>query len=281
MATAFFNLLSGATCCRALVNYRPFLYDVAMHSAVLNEIFASIQGEGPWVGERHIFVRFQGCDLRCRYCDTPASAALSVAGSDGTFFNAQATSTASPIMEHQNNPVSPSRLTELCSRLAVPGPSRATISLTGGEPLLQHLFLAEWLPAVKVRFRIFLETGGVRADAIYVLRELIDVVSMDFKLPSATGLGPLWNEHDRFLQAAGNAAVIVKAVVTCDTSLEDIFASARLIARRNDAIPLVLQPASGSLQPDAGMLVNFQNAALSIIPDVRVIPQVHKLLNVP
>ena len=34
------------------------------------EMFASINGEGPCAGELALFVRFQGCNLRCSYCDT-------------------------------------------------------------------------------------------------------------------------------------------------------------------------------------------------------------------
>ena len=34
------------------------------------EMFASINGEGPCAGELAFFVRFQGCNLRCSYCDT-------------------------------------------------------------------------------------------------------------------------------------------------------------------------------------------------------------------
>ena len=38
--------------------------------ANLVEIFSSIQGEGPDVGAATLFVRFGGCDLRCRWCDS-------------------------------------------------------------------------------------------------------------------------------------------------------------------------------------------------------------------
>ena len=34
------------------------------------EMLASINGEGPCAGELALFVRFQGCNLRCSYCDT-------------------------------------------------------------------------------------------------------------------------------------------------------------------------------------------------------------------
>ena len=33
------------------------------------EIFSSIKGEGPYVGERQIFIRLKDCNLDCIYCD--------------------------------------------------------------------------------------------------------------------------------------------------------------------------------------------------------------------
>ena len=41
--------------------------------ANVSEIFVSFQGEGVHAGRRQLFVRFGGCPLRCRYCDTPES----------------------------------------------------------------------------------------------------------------------------------------------------------------------------------------------------------------
>jgi organic radical activating enzyme len=251
-----------------------------MGYGLVNEIFASVQGEGPWIGERHIFVRFQGCDIRCRYCDTPA-AAIGSEDREPQHCTVQASPGPGAVYEQIPNPISAHRLTELCRRLIIPGPSRSTISLTGGEPLMQLPFLLEWLPAVKEQFLIYLETSGIHGEALMSLHGLIDVVSMDFKLPSATGLRPFWDEHQRFLSAAGSASIFIKAVVTRDTSKEDILQSAHLIARQDISIPFILQPAGGPLAPDINRLIDFQETALRFVKDVRIIPQAHKILKVP
>jgi len=251
-----------------------------MNYASLDEIFASIQGEGPWVGERHIFVRFLGCDIKCRYCDTPAAMQGEPGDSRSKFCRVQRT-IGSNECEQIENPVTVHALTEFCSRLIIPGPSHSTLSLTGGEPLLHAAFLKEWLPQVKGAFKIYLETNGIHADAMQNLRDLVDVISMDFKLPSATGLRPFWEEHKQFLAASKGRTLFVKAVVTRDASLDDILTSARIIASFDAAIPLIIQPAGGMFAPASNKLIEFQVAALRLIQDVRVIPQTHKMLQVP
>jgi 7-carboxy-7-deazaguanine synthase len=38
---------------------------------LISEIFYSVQGEGTLLGTPSVFVRTSGCNLRCRWCDTP------------------------------------------------------------------------------------------------------------------------------------------------------------------------------------------------------------------
>lgn len=251
-----------------------------MTSVSLVEIFPSIQGEGPWIGERHIFVRFFGCDLRCRYCDTSVSVQAATHEPAPKFCQVRTLSDAHAYKQVPN-PVSSDLLADLCKRFIIPGPSRPTISLTGGEPLLHGAFLREWLPAMRTTFRIYLETNGIHAEAMRDLWDFIDVVSMDFKLPSATRLRPYWEEHQRFLAEAAGKTLYAKAVVTNDTTIADITMTAGIIAASGQRFPLVLQPASGPYAPESTMLLEFQSAALARINDVRVIPQAHKVLNVP
>jgi hypothetical protein len=113
------------------------------------------------------------------------------------------------------------------------------------------------------------------------LGPLVDVVSMDLKLPSATGLEPFWDLHERFLLALRGMSFYAKAVVTGGTSQEDVLRAARLLADFDRTATLVIQPATGTFAPEADMLIRFQNAALGVLGDVRVIPQVHPSLKLP
>lgn len=36
----------------------------------VNEIFRSVQAEGANSGRQAVFVRFSGCNLKCKFCDT-------------------------------------------------------------------------------------------------------------------------------------------------------------------------------------------------------------------
>lgn len=250
-----------------------------MTSAMIDEVFSSIQGEGPWTGQRHIFVRFIGCDLRCSYCDTP-EAVKGPAGREPRLCRAQR-SPRSTDREPVPNPVASSTLTGLCSRLIVRGPSRPTVSLTGGEPLLHQEFLSEWLPAMRSSFRIYLETNGIHHEAMQKVNRLVDFVSMDVKLPSATGQKARWEDHRRFLSAASGRVLYVKTVVTGTTAVDEVMVASRLLAEHDRRLTFVIQPAGGGLAPGPKDLVRFQDLALEFLEDVRVLPQAHKVLGVP
>ena len=245
--------------------------------ASVNEIFASVQGEGPWVGQRQVFIRFSGCDIACRYCDTSLSARS--LNKEGICRVQKSPSDFS--YEEVTGTMSGADLSLFCTRLFLHGPGKTVISLTGGEPLLQDGFLEQWLQSIKRSCSIYLETNGLRYEAMARIRPLVDLISMDFKLPSATGLRPFWEEHRRFLEAAQGASLFIKAVVTGDTDRSDITRSAEIIAAFNPDIPFVIQPSSGRLAPEPALLIEFQNHALSLLRDVRVIPQIHVQLGVP
>lgn len=252
----------------------PRVYYGLMPAAYIEEIFSSVQGEGLYIGTRHVFVRFSGCDIRCRYCDTPAAHRSNIT------CRVQKSISSLECYEIQN-PVSDDDLSRCCMGLRPAGPGKFWLSLTGGEPLLQKDFLVSWLPRIRPNFHVYLETSGIHHQAMIEVRELIDTVSMDFKLPSATGLRPFWEEHERFLEASIGKDVFVKAVVTADTLDSDIDHCIKLISEIDDSVPLIIQPASGRLAPSPQRLLGLQESGLRHLMEVRVIPQIHKILDLP
>jgi organic radical activating enzyme len=104
---------------------------------------------------------------------------------------------------------------------------------------------------------------------------------MDFKLPSSTLMRHYWKEHADFLKNARKKEVFVKSVVTKNTKLSDIKKAVSIIERIDKNIPFVLQPVTlkGKIQK-IDLLEKFLDAAYSKLYNVRVIPQVHKILGV-
>src|SRR3990167_3151859 len=95
------------------------------------EVFDSIQGEGLYLGEKQIFVRFFGCNLSCKFCDTKSDR----------------------FTEYEPE--------ELFEEIKLYHNSFHSISFTGGEPLLQNDCLKEVLKLTSGHgYKNYLETNG-------------------------------------------------------------------------------------------------------------------------
>jgi len=220
--------------------------------AKISDIFVSVQGEGIYLGERQCFVRFFGCNLNCKFCDTKLK----------DFYEYDAESLVSQIRQHKKQ--------------------LHSVSYTGGEPLLQKEFLKEVLPLTRREgLKNYLESNGTLPNELSEVIEHIDIISMDIKLPSSTGLRPFWAEHQRFLKIASQREVFVKAVVCEETRDEDLVETARLIREINKSILLVLQPnsfeASKALQDK---IERFKCLVGSEGITACGIPQIHKIIGI-
>lgn len=239
-------------------------------TARIIEVFRSIQGEGIYVGHPHLFVRFWSCNLACHYCDTEYRG---------------------PYEEY-----TPERLTgRVRELLGAHGPFHA-VSLTGGEPLLWAGFLRGWLPGLKAMGQtVYLETNGTLPSALEQVLPWTDIVAMDVKPPSATADRAVWAEHERFLRLAHDGVarpgarrrpeVFVKVVVTAQTLDEEVRRSADLVAAVDRQVPFVLQPVTpwGPVRegPSPEQIGRWSRLAGSALADVRVLPQVHRILGIP
>jgi organic radical activating enzyme len=247
---------------------------MAVETARIVEIFSSIQGEGPLVGVRQIFVRFFGCNVRCIYCDTPES----LKAPETCLVESHPGACE---FQKISNPVSAAELEEILRGFQIV--PHHSVSLTGGEPLLHAPFLRLFLPRIKsLGLNTYLETNGILSSQLESVLEWIDTISMDIKLPST--LEPLHDffpEHEEFLRLATRKKVFVKVVVLPDVADSEIVRAAKLVESVSSSVPLVLQPVSegGKVNecPSPDRLLHLHSVASRVHPDVRVIPQVHKL----
>jgi organic radical activating enzyme len=247
-----------------------------MRAGNVSEIFISFQGEGAHAGRRHLFVRFAGCPLRCRYCDTPESLvpapACRVLGPDGAHV--------------RPNPLGPDVLAAEVAALAAAAPPLHALALTGGEPLAQADFLVEWLGGHPPGLPVLLETAGILPQRLRRVLPWVAIVSLDFKCPSNTGERARWEEHEACLaeSVAAGREVYVKMPVDEATLPAEVARGAELMARLAPAAPLFLTPLT---EPDgtrlmigAASLERLHATASAAHRDVRVLPQLHKVLGI-
>ena len=224
--------------------------------AKIHEIFTSIQGEGILSGKRHVFVRFFGCGFGCSFCDTPQEA-------------------------HEMKEYTAEELLSAVSIKALPG-SVHSVSITGGEPLLQADFLKIFLPRLKqTGYKVYLETNGALPDELAKIIDYVDIIAMDIKLPTSTLAKGLWQEHSQFLDIAMTKQVFVKIVVTDKTTASDFNRAVLLVAQKNPYIALVIQPVTDHASRVGPLILeSFKKIAKEHILRVKVIPQMHKIYGI-
>ena len=120
----------------------------------ISEIFHSIQGEGKRAGMPCIFLRFQGCNLRCKWCDTEYAQDIK-AGKTFTF-----------------NQIVKKVESFDCK----------FIEFTGGEPLLQENFIELIRYFSQKDYTVAIETNG-SIDISKLPENVIRII--DVKCPSS------------------------------------------------------------------------------------------------
>ncbi|TAL70541.1 MAG: radical SAM protein [Bacteroidetes bacterium] len=121
----------------------------------VSEIFYSIQGEGTRAGLPCVFIRLQGCKLRCKWCDTPYALKFNGDSSKMTF----------------------SEIIESVKKFGC-----KFIQITGGEPLNQENVIPFMKLLCDKKLTVSLETSGA-FDVSEVDKRVIKI--MDIKCPAS------------------------------------------------------------------------------------------------
>ncbi len=251
-----------------------------MKSGYITELFSSFQGEGPYVGRRQIFIRFAGCPFSCFYCDTPSAkepkpsfcTVSGIAGYNISFVN----------------PMSSHRVLELLTALRTP--DLHSITYTGGEPLFSAAFVNEIAKGAKeMHLKNHMETNGYSARAFASIVDHFDFASIDIKLRRHQASTDYEKQYKNELECIRISTergleTIVKVVVVKDTAIDEIEEICKDLVGLN--IKFVLQPVTGDraqkdIVPGIKELFALSETAGAFLPDVMVIPQVHKILHVP
>lgn len=221
---------------------------------LVNEIFPSIQGEGTFIGTPAIFIRFQGCNLKCIWCDTKYA-----------------------LKEGGKCMMTPYEILKVVDKLA--GPQLCI--LTGGEPLIQPAGDMEFLVGklLNRNLKVHIETNGTIEPHPY-LRHMVDHWIVSPKLSSSgmrhklnmDTLTKFMDIHNDVMIIHGlNRSVEFKFVVANETD----FVEALRIVKELELEPIIMQPCNND--PEIGREIVKLIHKYSC-HRFRVIPQYHKTL---
>lgn len=204
------------------------------------EIVSSLQGEGCYTGHPTTFIRLHGCNLKCRFCDTPQKSKGKKKMSIDTICNY-----AFKMRNHH-------------------------VCITGGEPLLQ----ADCMPLVyellSREYKVSIETNGsLTIDSSY-LRSYI--YTMDIKCPSS-GMDAN-NKYDNLenLQAKDEVKFVI-------SNSEDYFFAKEVLLDYPTKANIIFSPVFNEDGTHNGKeLAYWLN--IDKLPKVRLGMQTHKLLGI-
>ena len=231
------------------------------------EVFTSVEGEGILYGTKTLFVRLAGCPFSCFYCDTKESLPLD---SGNEYSIDDANQFIDQKLQNQTYKV----------------------NFTGGDPLIQHEAVALLAKNIQnKKIPTYLESSCFDIDRFNHVLPFIDIVKIEFKTKDSDFIDSqhyekLISHTMKCLQSSVNAKKItyIKIVVSSKTQPKDfkkLINEIFTIISNDDIDGFIIQPTYGVSEPSLDLLLNLYDLVYPFYIDVKVVPQLHKLLGAP
>ena len=233
----------------------------------LFEIFTSIEGEGILYGTKTLFVRLAGCPYSCFYCDTLDALPLD----SGKEYS----------------------INEACDLIDKNLQENTyKVNFTGGEPLIQHEAVSELAKYVKSKgVPTYLESACFDSKKFLYVLPSIDFVKIEFKTIDSKFIDAkhypnLIKNTLECLKASINAnkTTYIKIVVSSNTefsSFNELVDKIFKIASKENISGFIIQPTTSISEPPLEKLIEFYDNVYPYYDQVRIVPQLHKIINAP
>ena len=205
------------------------------------EKFLSIDGEGKTSGELATFIRFQGCNLRCSWCDTTYS-----------------------FSENEiREKLTSKEIYDYIKSNKVPN-----VTLTGGEPLIQENIdeLLEILNEDK-QIEVHIETNGSVNIKKFIDKYPNLIYILDYKLQSSNMTSKMCKENLKLARKQD----VYKFVIASEDDLNEAY---RIISINDIKAKIFFSPVSENIETQK--IVEFMKKKL--LYNVRLQIQLHKIV---
>lgn len=231
----------------------------------VSEIFTSIEGEGLFIGKKTLFIRLSGCHLKCRWCDTRYALPLDSG------------------IDYQVEEIKDLIVKEL-------QPFTYKVNFTGGEPLLQIEALTQLADFIKrhTNLKTYIESSCFDSELFSKILPYMDICKVEFKTEDSKVVKDedydnlLINEIRCLELAVQNSkTTYIKIVVTNSTKLDSFKNLVYNISKKikpSDIMGFIIQPSDIIDQPTVNKLLDIYDIVQPMFPEVRIIPQLHKVI---